>query len=90
MIFYDTMNREINSIEEIILRPEDILREIKEIVNKHKMNYLEATAFFCETNNYDVLAISSVIPQSLKTLIESSAQEMRLLKKKHRTSTLPL
>lgn len=90
MIFYDTMNREINSIDDILIRPEDILREVKEIVQKHKMNYLEATAFFCEKNNYDVVAISSIIPQSLRTLIESSAQELKLLKKKHRNSTLPL
>jgi hypothetical protein len=55
------------------------------------MNYLEATAYFCEKNNYDTTSISKIIPQSLRALIEQSAKDLKLLKKKYNNSnTLPL
>jgi|LakMenE01Jun11ns_1017448.scaffolds.fasta_scaffold9957393_10 hypothetical protein len=91
MILNQTMTNELPNIEDIIIKPEDILREVTEIVQQYKMNYLEATAYFCEKNNYDTTSISKIIPQSLRALIEQSAKDLKLLKKKYNNSnTLPL
>jgi hypothetical protein len=91
MILNIPMTNELPKIEDILIKPEDILREVKDIVSSYRMNYLEATVYYCEKNNYDTEAISKIIPQSLKTLIEQSAKELRLFKKNHNNvKTLPI
>lgn len=79
------------SIEDMIIKPEDMLRDIKEIVANTKMDYLSATVYYCQKNNYDIESVAKTIPQSLKTLIEESAKTMRLFKKIHNNSkSLPI
>ena len=79
------------SIEDMIVRPEDMLMDIKEIVANTKMDYLSATVYYCQKNNYDIEAVAKTIPQSLRTLIEESAKTMRLFKKIHNNSkSLPI
>ena len=73
------------------LEPEDILKGVTEIVEKHSMDYLEGLIHFCEKNNYDPISISTVIPPSLKSKLEDSAKKKRLLKKKYNTTkSLPI
>jgi hypothetical protein len=85
------MTNELPNIEDILIRPEQILVDVTDIVHKYKMNYLEATAYYCEKNNYDTTSISKIIPQSLRALIEQSAKDLKLLKKKYNNSnTLPI
>lgn len=91
MILNQIMTNELPNIEDILIKPEDILTEVNEIVTNHKMDYLEATAFYCEKNNYDIESISKIIPQSLKSLIETSAMKNRLFKRIHNNRrTLPI
>jgi len=85
------MSNELPNIEDILIKPEDILKDVTNIVLLHKMNYLEATAYYCEKNNYDTESISRIIPSSLRSLIEQSAKELKLLKKKYnRSNSLPI
>ena len=84
------IQNDLPSIEDIVLKPEEILKSVNELVEKFNMNYLEATTHFCEKNNYDPLAISKIIPSSLRSKIESSARELRLLKKEYNGRSLPL
>ncbi len=91
MILNIPMTNDLPNIEDIIIKPEDILREVKDLALNNKMNYLEATVYYCEKNNFDLEAVSRTIPQSLRTLIEQSAKELRLFKKSHNSSnTLPI
>jgi hypothetical protein len=91
MYLREMINNEIPNIEDILVKPEFLLSTINEIVHQHKMNYLEATVYYCEKNNYDLESISKIIPQSLRTLIEESAKELRLFKKIYnQNNTLPI
>lgn len=79
------------SIEDILIKPEDMLRDIKEIVANTKMDYLSATVYYCQKNNYDIEAVAKTIPQSLRTLVEESAKKLKLFKKIHNNSqSLPI
>ena len=78
------------SIEDILIKPEDMLRDIKEIVANTKMDYLSATVYYCQKNNYDIEAVAKTIPQSLRTLVEESAKKLKLFKKIHNSQSLPI
>jgi hypothetical protein len=70
--------------------PEIIFTEVTNIATRMKMNHLEAMLFFCDKNEYDIETLSSIVPQSLKTLMEEDARSLRLLKKEYSNNTLPL
>lgn len=77
--------------DEIEIAPEQLLIDIKNIVAEYKMNYIDATVYYCENRGYDIESISKIIPSPLRGLIEESAKSMKLLKKEFNiSSSLPL
>ena len=94
MLINISMNDEnelLPSIEDILIKPEDLLRDIKALVLNNRMNYLEAVVYYCQKNNYDIEAVAKTIPQSLRTLVEDSAKKLKLFKKIHNNSkSLPI
>lgn len=84
-------NELLPSIEDILIKPEDLLRDIKALVLNNRMHYLEAVVYYCQKNNYDIEAVAKTIPQSLRTLVEESAKKLKLFKKIHNNSkSLPI
>jgi len=84
-------NELLPSIEDILIKPEDLLCDIKALVLNNRMNYLEAVVYYCQKNNYDIEAVAKTIPQSLRTLVEDSAKKLKLFKKIHNNSkSLPI
>lgn len=79
-----------NILEQIEVLPETIYAEVTSIASRMKMNHLEAMLYFCDKNQYDIEVISTIVPQSLKTLMEEDARSLRLLKKEYNNNTLPL
>lgn len=85
------MNELIPNIEEMFITPDTIFEEVTGLVKRTRMNYLEATVHYCEQHGYDIEAISKIIPQSLRTLMEEDAKRLKLLKKNYyNNNTLPL
>jgi len=73
------------------ITPEQLVQDISDIVYRNKMNYIDATVFYCEKNNLDVESVGKIVPSSLKSKIEESARVNRMLKRKYNDiSTLPI
>jgi len=68
----------------------ELMEEVERIVKGHRMNYFDALLYYCEKKNIDFDNINKLIPSSLKTKLEESAIEMKLLKKKFIGKTLPV
>ena len=62
---------------------EELVEDIEFYVEEHYMGYFEAIVYYCEKKGYDIEAIASIIPNSLKSKMETEAKKMRLLKKKY-------
>ena len=73
------------------LTVEQLIEDIEAIVNKHRMNYIDATIHYCDKNKFDVESLAKLIPSSLRSKIEESARQTRMLKKQYyNISTLPI
>lgn len=71
--------------------PESLVQDITGIASRNRMNYIDATVLFCEQRGLDVESVGKLIPSSLRSKIEESAREMKMLKKQYNNiSTLPL
>ena len=60
---------------------------IIEIAISQKIDHLDAITCYCEENNLEIEVAATLINESLKSLIESDAQELRYLP---RSSKLPI
>jgi len=75
----------------IELNSEVLLHEVEALVYRFKINYIDALLLFCEKNGYDVETVAKIVPSSLKSKIEGSAKELRLLKTQYNNAqTLPI
>lgn len=73
------------------LTVEQLLEDIEGIVNRHRMNYIDAIVFYCDKNKFDIESLATLIPSSLRSKVEESARETRMLKKQYyKISTLPI
>jgi hypothetical protein len=73
------------------LTVEQLLEDIEGIVNRHRMNYIDAIVFYCDKNKFDVESLATLIPSSLRSKVEESARQTRMLKKQYyKISTLPI
>ena len=71
--------------------PEILIEEIDAIVQRNRMNHIDATVFFCQQNDLDIEAVGKIIPSSLRSKIEESARNSRMLQKEYNDiSTLPI
>ena len=71
--------------------PDTLISEIESIVYRKRLNYIDATVYFCEINDLDIESVGKIIPSSLRSKIEDSARASRMLKKEYNNiSTLPL
>jgi hypothetical protein len=70
---------------------EQLLEDIEGIVNRHRMNYIDAIVFYCDKNKFDIESLAALIPSSLRSKVEESARQTRMLKKQYyKISTLPI
>jgi hypothetical protein len=70
---------------------EALLEAINEISEKYQMDTLESFVYLCESNDFDIEAMATIVPQSLKIRMERDAKQKRLLKKNADSEyTLPL
>lgn len=60
---------------------------IMEMALKEKIDHMDAIATYCERNNLEIEVAASLINESLKSIIEGEAMELRFLP---RGSRLPL
>ena len=60
---------------------------IMEIAMKDKIDHMDAITSYCETNNLEIEVAAGLINDSLKSIIEGEAMELRFLP---RGSRLPL
>jgi len=60
---------------------------IMEIAMKDKIDHMDAIVSYCETNNLEIEVAAGLINDSLKSIIEGEAMELRFLP---RGSKLPL
>ena len=73
------------------LTVEQLIQDIDDIVRRNRMNYIDAIVFYCEKNNFDVESLAKLIPSSLRSKVEESARNTRMLKKQYYNfSTLPI
>ena len=73
------------------ITPEQLVQDINDIAYRNRMNYIDATVYYCEKNNLDIESVGKLVPSSLKSKIEESAREIRMLKKEfNNISTLPI
>jgi len=73
------------------ITPEQLVQDINDIAYRNRMNYIDATVYYCEKNNLDIESVGKLVPSSLKSKIEESAREVRMLKKEfNNISTLPI
>ena len=73
------------------LTEEQLVQDIDDIVRRNRMNYIDAMVFYCEKNNFDVEALAKMIPSSLRSKVEESARQTKMLKKQYyNISTLPI
>lgn len=78
-------------IENMVVKPEVILKDVKELVEKYNINHIDALLLFCDKNMYDVESVCKIIPASLRSQIEDDARNLKLLKKDMNTrSKLPI
>lgn len=78
-------------MEDNNLNSEILLYDIELIVKMYRVNYIDALVLYCEKKNYDVEIIAKIIPPSLKSKIEESAKELKLLKREYNVAqALPL
>ena len=73
------------------LTVEQLVQDIDDIVRRNRMNYIDAIVFYCEKNNFDVESLAKLIPSSLRSKVEESARQTKMLKKQYyNISTLPI
>jgi Phage late-transcription coactivator len=73
------------------LTVEQLVQDIDDIVHRNRMNYIDAIVFYCEKNNFDVESLAKLIPSSLRSKVEESARQTKMLKKQYyNISTLPI
>lgn len=60
---------------------------IIELAITKRIDHLDAITFYCEENNLEIEVAASLINESLKSIIQSEAQELRYLP---RCGTLPI
>ena len=60
---------------------------IMEMALKEKIDHMDAIATYCERNNLEIEVAATLINESLKSIIEGEAMELRFLP---RGSRLPL
>ena len=73
------------------LTVEQLIQDIDDIVRRNRMNYIDAIVFYCEKNNFDVESLAKLIPSSLRSKVEESARQTKMLKKQYyNISTLPI
>ena len=73
------------------ITPEQLVQDINDIAYRNRMNYIDATVYYCEKNNLDIESVGKLVPSSLKSKIEESAREVKMLKKEfNNISTLPI
>ena len=73
------------------LTEEQLVQDIDDIVRRNRMNYIDAIVFYCEKNNFDVESLAKLIPSSLRSKVEESARQTKMLKKQYyNISTLPI
>ena len=52
---------------------------IMEIALKEKIDHMDAVTSYCERNNLEIEVAASLINESLKSIIEGEAMELRFL-----------
>lgn len=68
-----------------------LLEDVEGIVARHRMNYIDAIVFYCDKNKFDIESLAMMIPASLRSKVEESARETRMLKKQYyKIGTLPI
>ena len=73
------------------LTVEQLVQDIDDIVYEDDLNYIDAVVHYCDKNNFDVESLAKLIPSSLRSKIEESARNTRMLKKEYyKISTLPI
>ena len=73
------------------LTVEQLLEDIEGIVTRHRMNYIDAIVFYCDKNQFDIESLATLIPSSLRSKVEESARQTRMLKKQYyQIGTLPI
>lgn len=60
---------------------------IEDLANRLKITHIEAVTHYCEEKNLEVEVAATLVNDSLKSKIESDAQQLRYLP---RSSQLPL
>lgn len=83
--------RLVQTIEDLVIKPEDLYNEITDIVWKHDINYIDALLMYCDNSGYDIESVCKIIPPSLKSEIEQDAKNLKLLRKEiNSQTTLPI
>ena len=65
----------------------DFGTKIEELVNKLRVNHIDAIMYHCEQTGMEIEVASSLVSSALKAKLKEDAQELNLLKK---TSRLPI
>lgn len=69
--------------------PEELFKELDQIVFEKKIDYFEAVILYCEKNNLEVEVAAALIKQNpiVKAKIQLAAEDLNMIKK---TSRLPV
>lgn len=54
---------------------------IVKIVHEKQLTFFEAVLYFCEQKNVEIELVATLIPNSMKAIIEEEAAELNLLTK---------
>lgn len=68
-------------IEDLVIKPEEILKKVTDLVWEYDINHIDALIMYCDRNQYDLESVCKIIPASLRSEIEQDAKHLRLLRK---------
>ena len=67
-------------IEKKFLTTTKFTNDIETLVNRTKLNYIDAIVQYCEENNVDILSVPKLISKPLKEKIKCNAIELNYIK----------
>lgn len=74
-----------------VVNAENFYRDVELFVKKHKMQYIDAVIYYCESNNIEVETVATLVKSNsrFKACIQIEGEDMNMFKTSRR-ARLPL
>jgi hypothetical protein len=79
-----------DSIKAKAITSEKFINEVERLVNKHRLDYMDAVIHFCENNNIEIEQAAVMIRNNIriKSKLQAQAEELHFLPKRARLPIL--